>query len=230
MLMIILLQFSFVFFTLADNKEISGFSARERLGPNSSNTYEFENNLIFEISNNETLEFDMEYENQLQNRQMSLSIENNWDTFLEIDSRSEMNRFGYSEEPQEIQRGRNRWRYRYNCIYRIQTNQSIKKLTFSFDIESEYGLESSQEYSVSLYNSEDDSWEIISTEDDNSDSESQISAELTNLEPGQEYFITIYEQEESANYSWIIWVIVIGIIALIALAIIISKKEYFENF
>ena len=73
--------------------------------------------------------------------------------------------FGFSEPPKEPRRSKNQWRYQYDCIYRIKANTSINKITLRFKKENNYGLNPDKNYSIAIFESDKDSWDLINTKE-----------------------------------------------------------------
>jgi predicted transcriptional regulator len=135
-----------------------------------------------------------------------------------------MENYGNSKNPKDPKRGEYQLRSQYRCIYRIKSNSSIEKLKVTFKKDSEYGLDPYIEYSVALYEEDDDSWELLKTEEVSDDSEIYFKSSITELDADTAYFITIYE------VSYFSYILAIGSIILafgiLSIVIIISKKDY----
>ncbi len=77
LLFIIILELNlFVFYVLAKKKDISGYSAEDKLEPDESITYQFSNNVKFKISTDVDTDFKIEYGKNIENREAALSISN----------------------------------------------------------------------------------------------------------------------------------------------------------
>ncbi len=135
-----------------------------------------------------------------------------------------MKGYGYSEAPKEPHEGNRQYQYRYNCIFRIKSNNSIDKLTFRFKKDSQYGLDPNLEYSIAVYEEEEDSWEIVDTEEEKSGNDIYLEGSVAYLEEDTEYYVTIYEVSD-LSYVWIIIIITFAV-GVISLIVIISKRDY----
>ena len=228
LLIIILLEFSLLISFGLSKKEnyVSGFSKKDEINPDESKSYRFSNNNRLKISTDVYVEFDIEYDKKIENREISLDINNNNPISLEIKSERSMESFGSSKTPNEPKNGEFELRSQYNCIYLIKSNSSIEKIKLEFIKDGQYGLDPLIEYSIAVYEEDEDSWELVDTEEkvDESNSETYLQASIKELEADTEYYITIYEVSYW-SYVWI-WALIIFSIGIISLVILISKKDY----
>jgi DNA-binding transcriptional ArsR family regulator len=141
-----------------------------------------------------------------------------------------MQNFGMSGLPQGPKQGDTRFQYRYNCIIQIQTNTTIEHLTISSIKRSSYGLNPNSEYSLALYESSQDSWELIDTieELNESSSEYSLAGSVYNLQADTEYFVTFFEVSDIFDNWLLVIILIVGAIGIASLAILISKKDYFQ--
>jgi len=228
LLIIILLEFSLLISFGLSKKEnyVSGFSKKDEINPDESKSYRFSNNNRLKISTDVYVEFDIEYDKKIENREISLDINNNNPISLEIKSERSMESFRLSKTPNEPKNGEFELRSQYNCIYLIKSNSSIEKIKLEFIKDGQYGLDPLIEYSIAVYEEDEDSWELVDTEEkvDESNSETYLQASIKELEADTEYYITIYEVSYW-SYVWI-WALIIFSIGIISLVILISKKDY----
>ena len=76
-----------------------------------------------------------------------------------------------------------------------------------------------------------ESWELVDTEEklNESTSELYLESSLLEIESDTEYFITLFEfSKEPFDWTWIIFTIMIVAVGLLSIAFLISKKEYFQ--
>jgi DNA-binding transcriptional ArsR family regulator len=141
-----------------------------------------------------------------------------------------MQNFGMSGMPQEPRKADNQFQYRYNCILRIQTNTTIESLTFNSIKRSSYGLNPNLKYSLALYESSQDSWELIDTieELNESSSEFTLAGSVSNIQADTEYYITFYEVANILDNWFLMIILIVGAIGIASIAILISKKDYFQ--
>ncbi|MHA2287385.1 MAG: hypothetical protein ACXABG_01235 [Promethearchaeota archaeon] len=211
-------------------ENIPGFSTQDKVNPNESVRYNFFNEIVFDISTDSFIDLKIEYENNIENRQIYFQINNSNPISLNITSKALMQNFGMPESPQGPRRGDSQFRYRYNCILRIKTNATIDLLAISSYKNALYGLNPNLDYSLALYENSQDSWLLIETIEDLNESSSEISltGSVSNLQADTEYFITFYEiTEVFDNWAFVIVLIVVAM-AIVSLALLISKKDYFQ--
>ncbi|MFX1448350.1 MAG: hypothetical protein ACFFCG_09445 [Promethearchaeota archaeon] len=211
-------------------ENISGFSTQDKVYPNESVKYLFFNNIIFDISTDSFIDLNIEYESNIENRQILFQINNSNPISLNISSKTLMQNFGMTGTPQGPRRGDNQFQYRYNCILRIITNTTIEHLTISSIKGALYGLNPNFAYSLAVYESSQDSWELIDTSEELNESSSEIVlvGSISNLQADTEYFITFYEVTEIFSDWLLVILLIIGGLGIASLAILISKKDYFQ--
>ena len=211
-------------------ENISGFSTQDKVYPNESVKYVFFNNIIFDISTDSFIDLNIHYENNIENRQIYFLINNSNPISLNISSKVSMQNFGISGMPQEPRKADNQFQYRYNCILRIQTNTTIESLTIKSIKRSLYGLNPNLEYTIALYESSQDSWELINTieELNESSSEFTLAGSVSNIQADTEYYITFYEVANILDNWFLMIILIVGAIGIASIAILISKKDYFQ--
>ncbi len=232
LLTIILLEFSLLISIGFARKDtyISGYSKKGEINPGESKSYLFSNNNRLQISTDVLIHLDIEYDKKIENREVSLDIINNdysnKPISVEIKSERSMESFGLSKTPKEPKNGDFELRSQYKCIYLIKSNSSIEKIKLEFIKDSNYGLDPLIEYSIAIYEEDEDSWELVDTEEkvDESNSETYLKTSIKELEADTDYYITIYEVSYW-SYVWI-WTLIIFSIGIISLVILISKKDY----
>ena len=226
LLIIFLLEFNlFIGYGIAKkDREVSGFSKKTEINRDESVSYHFSNNIHFEIDTEVFTELEIKYNERIENRETSMDINNDKPISLQLEVERSMENFGSSKNPKEPKQGENQLRSQYKCIYRIKSNSSIEKLKVTFKKDSEYGLDPYTEYSIALYEEDEDSWELLETEEVSDNSEIYIKSSITELDADTEYYITIYE------VSYFSYILIFGSIILafgiLSIVIIISKKDY----
>ncbi|MHA1509117.1 MAG: hypothetical protein ACTSO6_10490 [Promethearchaeota archaeon] len=211
-------------------ENIPGFSTQDEINPNESVKYIFNNNIIFDISTDSFIDLNIQYENNIENRQIYFLINNSNPISLNISSKASMQNFGMSRTPQEPRKADNQFQYRYNCILQITTNTTIESLTINSNKKSAYGLNPNLEYSLALYESSQDSWELIDTieELNESSTEYTLAGSVSDLQADTEYFITFYEVSNIFDNWFLMIILIVGAIGIASIAILISKKDYFQ--
>ncbi len=211
-------------------ENIPGFSTQDKVYPNESVKYIFFNNIIFDISTDTFIDLNIEYENNIENRQIFFQINNSNPISLNVTSKALMQNFGTPQPPQGPRRGDNQFRYGYNCILRFRTNTTIEHLIVSSIKKSSYGLNLNLIYSLALYESSQDSWVLINTIEQLNESSSEISltGSVSSLQADTEYFITFYEVTDIFDDWLLVIVLIVGAVGIASLAILISKKDYFQ--
>ncbi|MFW9879744.1 MAG: winged helix-turn-helix transcriptional regulator [Candidatus Thorarchaeota archaeon] len=233
-LIILIIFLGFNFFLMMGNartKTIQGFSTKDTVHPNEKVSYYFNNSLTFEISSNALIELSIEYESNIENRQTFFIINNSNPISLNISTKSNLQNFGVSQSPQEPRRGDFRYQYRYNCIFQIISNVSIENLTIQYKKLQYYGLNPESLFSLAVYETSQDSWELLDTIEliNESNSEKYIESSLTNLQQDTEYYITIFEIGIiREDWTWLLVLISFIAIGIISLVVLISKKDYFQ--
>ena len=224
LLIIIIFEFNFIilYAVATKQRDISGYSKKTRLQPDESVSYRFSNNIRFDFSTDVLTELDIEYDKKINNREISLTVRNNNPISLQIKTERSVESFGMSKSPKDPEKGSFQLRSQYKCVYRLRSNSSIEKLKLEFKKDSQYGIDPFIEYSIAVYEEDEDSWDLIDTEEDleNSNSDLYLKSSLTDLEADTDYYITIYE----VSYWFYIWIglLIISAISIFSLVVILS--------
>jgi len=222
------------FFTLGLGRKVEGLgsSYMDHINSNENVSYYFENNRIFEISVNQSIDLSIDYNNQVINRQTKFIVDNDESISLNISSKASINGYGLSPIPINPMQNNYHVQYRYNCIYKIHSNHSINNLTIQYIKNSGYGLLNNLRYALAVYKLTQDSWELKDTIElmNESSSEIYLESSLLNLEGNVDYYLTLYEiQEVDDNWFWPVFIIIFSIcVGAVSIAIVISKKEYIQ--
>ncbi len=130
-LLLVFINFNFLISQVLSyrTENIPGFSTQDKVYPHESVKYVFFNNIIFDISTDTFIDLNIEYENNIGNRQIFFQINNSNPLSLNVTSKALMQNFGMPQPPQGPRRGDNQFRYGYNCILRFRTNTTIEHLT-----------------------------------------------------------------------------------------------------
>ncbi len=231
-LLLIIINFNILITQVLSKRteNVSGFSTQDKVYPNESVKYVFFNNIIFDISTDSFIDLDIRYDSNIENRQIYFLINNSNPILLNISSKVSMQNFGMPGMPQEPRKGETQFQYRYNCILRIQTNTTIESLTIYGIKRSIYGLNPNSEYSLALYESSQDSWELIDTieELNESSSEFTLAGSVSNIQADTEYYITFYEVANILDNWFLMIILIVGAIGIASIAILISKRDYFQ--
>ncbi len=231
-LLLVIINFNILISQVLSHRteNISGFSTQDKVYPNESVKYVFFNNIIFDISTDSFIDLNIHYENNIENRQIYFLINNSNPISLNISSRASIQNYGMSRLPQEPRRGETQFQYRYNCILQIKTNSTIESLTINSIKRSNYGLNPNLKYSLALYESSQDSWELIDTieELNESGSEYTLAGSVSDIQADTEYFITFYEVANIFDNWFLMIILIVGAIGIGSIAILISKKDYFQ--
>ena len=231
-LLLIIINFNILISQVLSKRteNVSGFSTQDKVYPNESVKYVFFNNIIFDISTDSFIDLDIHYDSNIENRQIYFLINNSNPILLNISSKVSMQNFGMPGMPQEPRKGETQFQYRYNCILRIQTNTTIESLTIYSIKRSLYGLNPNLEYSLALYESSQDSWELIDTieELNETSSEYTLAGSVSDIQADTEYFITFYEVANIFDNWFLMIILIVGAIGIGSIAILISKKDYFQ--
>ena len=211
-------------------ENVSGFSTQDKVYPNESVKYIFFNNIIFDISTDSFIDLNIHYDNNIENRQIYFLINTSDPISLNITSKASMQNFGMPGTPQEPRKADNQFQYRYNCILQIKTNATIESLRIYSFKRSQYGLNPNLEYSLALYESSQDSWELIDTTEELNESSSEytLAGSISNLQADTEYYITFYEVANIFDNWFLMIILIVGAIGIASIAILISKKDYFQ--
>ncbi|MFX0005024.1 MAG: winged helix-turn-helix transcriptional regulator [Candidatus Hermodarchaeota archaeon] len=210
---------------------IDGFSTQDTIQPYEKVSYYFNNSLTFEVSTNVFVNLSIEYDMNIEDRQTLFIINNSNPISLNVLSRVNLQNFGIMQPPQSPQRGNFRYQYRYNCIFRVISNNSINNLTIRYRKIQQYGFNPDGSYSLALYESTQESWQLIETLDkvNESTSEKYLESSILDLQQDTEYFITLYEIELiQPDWTWLIITSSVIAIVIIALVAALSKKDYFQ--
>ena len=231
-LLLVIINFNILISQVLSHRteNIPGFSTQDKVYPNESVKYVFFNNIIFDISTDSFIDLNIHYENGIENRQIYFLINNSNPISLNISSKVSMQNFGMSGMPQGPRKGETQLQYRYNCILQIKTNTTIESLTITSIKNSIYGLNPNLEYSLALYESSQDSWELINTieELNESSSEYTLAGSVSNIQADTEYFITFYDVVNVFDNWFLMIILIVGAIGIASIAILISKKDYFQ--
>jgi DNA-binding transcriptional ArsR family regulator len=217
--------------TTGRTENISEFWTTDIVESDEYVTYNFPNNIIFEITTSSRTNLYIEYENQIFNRQSLFIFNNNQSISLNISSKVKMENFGISQPPRSPKKGNFQLRYRYDCIFRIRSNSSIQNFKIYYRKLDQFGLRSNKNYSLAIYSSNQESWELVDTEDrlNESISERYLESSLPEIESETDYYVTLFEfSTEPDDWTWVIFTIMIIAVGLLSIAFLISKKEYFQ--
>ncbi|MFX1409320.1 MAG: winged helix-turn-helix transcriptional regulator [Promethearchaeota archaeon] len=232
LLFIFFLEFNFVFYNvLARNETVPDFWIEDTIRPDEKVSYYFPNNIIFEIETDSLIDLHIEYDNNIRNRQSSFIFVNNESISLNITSKPNMRSYDISDPPPNPKRGNFQLRYQYNCIFRINSNVSIENITIRYRKNNLYGLKPSINYSLAIYEINQESWELIDTNEkvNESISEPYLESTILGIEGNTDYFITLFEfTKEPYDWTWLILTILITAVSISAIALLISKRDYFQ--
>jgi len=211
-------------------ENVSGFSTQDKVYPNESVKYVFFNNIIFDISTDSFIDLNIHYDNNIENRQIYFLINSSNPISLNITSKVSIQNFGMPGTPQEPRKADNQFQYRYNCILQIKTNATIEFLRIYSFKRSQYGLNPNLEYSLALYEPSQASWELIDTTEELNESSSEytLAGSISNLQADTEYYITFYEVANIFDNWFLMIILIVGAIGIASIAILISKKDYFQ--
>lgn len=217
----------FSVFILSKKKDISGFSTHEEIQPGESNTYHFSNNIQFGVSTNVFINFDINYENTVQNRAIIFNITNDNPISLQVNAKSSLQNFSLTKNPRDPQDGNYQWRNQYNCYYQLKSDVLIKNLTIQIKLGANYGLDPNNNHIITITEAENESWSPISTKllHNVETDETYLESSFINLEPNTQYYITVYEAYLHLDI-WILTIIIIVVIVAIGLTLIISKTDF----
>jgi len=231
-LLLFLLEYNLIFAIGTSRKEkISGNGTQDSVKPKERVSYDFMNNNTFEISTDVYIDLYIEYENDISYRQTYFIINNSRPISLNISTKTDLQDFGINQSPQQPQKSNFRFHFGYNCIIRIRTNTSIANLTIRYRKVQEYGLNPDALYSLVIFETNQESWELVETGEkiNESNAEKYIESSITTLQQDTEYYITIIEVEAiQKDWTWLIITILIIAVGIIALVVLISKKDYFQ--
>lgn len=221
------------------NKNPKGKSFKDKIKAGQTVSYQFSNNKKISFNSNVEMEFTIEYDDAVKNKEISLQIENDEPLSLNINSKSNYSKFSTNTSPKTPDNINNEWVY--GCVYQFKSNSSIEKLTLSFNKSLNYGLNPENDYSIAIYGPGYENWQLLSTDEisyesnflgslsasDANPSEEFLESTLLNLEEDEVYYVTIFELKEPKidilDHLWWILIIIVGILSLV---IIVSKKDY----
>ncbi len=236
----VVILFLFIFFlesnllianASARKEKINGFSTQDSIKPKERVLYDFMNNNTFEISTDTYIDLYIEYENNIMFRQTYFIINNSIPISLNISIKSELQSFGIMQSPQQPQRSNSRFRFGYNCIFRIRSNTSIDNITIRYRKVQLYGINPDSTYSLAIFETNKESWELVDTIENANEttSEKYIEGSITSLQQDTDYYITLFEVEViQKDWTWLIVTISVIGIGIVALVVLISKKDYFQ--
>ncbi|MFX0000585.1 MAG: winged helix-turn-helix transcriptional regulator [Candidatus Hodarchaeota archaeon] len=231
-LLIFLLEYSlFSIDVNATKKKIDGLWTEDSIKPKERVSYEFMNNNTFEVSTDTYIHLYIEYENGISFRQTYFIINNSAPISLNISSKSELQNFGIDQAPQQPKRANYQFKFGYNCIIRLRSNTSISNLTISYKKNQLYNIDPDKTYSLAIFESSVDSWELVNTIEflDEASSEKYLESNISNLQQETDYYITLIEVGIiQTDWSWLVITIVVIVIGIASLVILISKKDYFQ--
>ncbi|MFW9864996.1 MAG: winged helix-turn-helix transcriptional regulator [Candidatus Thorarchaeota archaeon] len=199
--------------------------------PNEYVSYYFPNNIIFEISTDSKINLYVRYENKISNRQCSFHIRNNESISLNITSKISLRNFGITNTPNNPKKGDFQLRYQYNNIFRIMLNSSVENLTIRYRKTNQFGLNPNLNYSLAIYDESFESWELTDTIEKFNESinEAYLEGTILAIEPNTAYYISVFEFSRAPfNWTWVIITILITVVGLLSIAVLLTKKEYFQ--
>ena len=217
--------------TLARTENVSGFWIQNRINPNEFVTFQFPNGTIFEISSNIEVDLYVEYEKGISDRQCLFLINNNESISLNITTKESLRNFGLTQSPNAPKKGSFQFSYKYNSIFKVRFNSSIENFTIRYRKNSLFGLESNINYSLALFKTNQESWQLVETQEkfNVSLSEPYLESTFLGLESETDYYITLFEfTPQPYDYNWLILTITITAISILSIAFLISKKDYFQ--
>ncbi len=215
----------------ARKEKVSGFSTTDSIKPKERVSYEFMNNNTFEISTDTYIDLYIEYENSISYRQIYFIINNSLPISLNISTKSNLHNFGVIQAPKEPQRVNYQFQFGYNCVFRIRMNTSISNLTIRYKKNQLYNINPSKTYSLAIFESNQESWELVNTIEiiNDTTSEKILESSLSNLQQDTDYFITLLEVGViQTDWTWLVVTIVIIAVGIASLVVLISKKDYFH--
>jgi len=234
-IILILILFNYTIFIsyakAAKKKNIPRFWTEDRIQPNERITYQFLNNITFEISSNTLLDLYIEYENGSANKQTSFVITNENPLSLNIISKSSLKNFGLIKQPQDPKQGEKKIRFQYDLVFNFKSNVTISNITIQYLKTSRYGLDPDASYSLALFKLDQEAWELIETYEkiNSSNSECYLESSLLNIDANNDYYLTLIEIGlVKHDYTWLYITIPVIIVAIVAIIIVISKRDYFR--
>ncbi len=227
-LILVLLEFNlFVYFGIAKKeRNVSGYRKKSQLKAGEEVHYHFSNNIEFGIKTEVPTNLDIEYDKNIENRETYFEIQNINPISLQIRVKRNMKGYGFSDNPNDPEKGEKQLKSDYECIYQLKMNESIDKIKLVFKKDFEYGLDPNIEYSLALYEEDEKSWELLDTEEISDDSGIYLKSSVKDLKADTDYYITIYEVS-NITYVWI-WGSIILAIGVISIVIAITKTDFIQ--
>lgn len=234
--LILLMFLGYDFFipdALGRKETVPGYNYHDFINANETVSYNFSSsNVNFEIFSNKLIELNIEYDPAIMDRQTKFIINISDAITLNITSKVNINSFGLPSPPREPSKGSSRFQFQYNCIYKIRSNYTIENLTVQCTKNTQYGLNPNKRYSLAVFKTSSESWEVIDTIEKLNETslELYLESSILNLSSNTDYYITIYEIGDIPyDWTWLFIIISIGVIfGVLSLAILISKKDYFQ--
>jgi predicted transcriptional regulator len=212
-------------------ENVSGFGKQDKVKAGETVLYNFSNNnVIYRLHTDSNIDLNIQFESQIQNREIFLNFINNNQSFqLNISTKRSIQNFGMPDPPKGPSQGEYQWKYQYNCIYRLWVNTTVQSALIRFNKSSKFGLNPDVHYSIALYDKDDDSWELLNTNQftNSTTNDSYLEAQIFNLTSDSEIYLTLYEGI-LLSYDWIWIPIVIAAVSIVGIIVLISKKEYFS--
>ncbi|MFX1568937.1 MAG: hypothetical protein ACFFCV_11295 [Promethearchaeota archaeon] len=215
----------------ATKKKIAGTSTQDSIKPKERISYDFMNNNTFEILTDVYVDLFIEYDNSITFRQTFFIINNSFPISLNISTKSSLQNFGVMRAPRQPEKANFKFQFGYDCILRIRSNTTISKLTITHRKNLLYSIDPDKTYSLAIFESSQDSWNLVDTIEliNESSSEKYLESSLANLQQDTNYYITLFEVGIiRPDWTWLIVTIVAITIGVASLVILISKKDYFQ--
>jgi predicted transcriptional regulator len=216
---------------IARTETVSGFWTEDTVFPDEFVSYNFPNGVLFEISTNTIIDLYVGYENRIDNRQSLFLINNTQSISLNVTTKTNLRNFGITQTPTAPKKGSFQLRFQYNSIFKVRSNASIENFTIRYRKASQFGLKSNVNYSLAVFLTNQDSWELVNTQEKYNAtlSEPYLETSLLDLESERDYYITLFEFSQQAyDWTWLIIIILISVISILSIAVLISKKDYFQ--
>ena len=214
----------------ARDVDVLGFSTSDSINPDETVNYHFSNNILLSITTNIFMDVDIDYENQIKNKQIHIFINNSNPIQLNITSKENLGNFGVTRALQNPNKGGIQYQYKYNCIMLMKTNVTIEDMTIRSLKGSQYGFSLNNQYSIGVYEPSSESWEILETSEQLNESNSELYLEtsLSLLNASTEYYITYFEVSNIFdNWIWVPFFVILFSV-IVAAAIMISKSDYMQ--
>lgn len=231
-ILIVFLGFNFFLLDIdARKKTVQGFSTRDIVQPKERVSYNFNNNITFEISTNVLINISIEYDTSIEYRQTRFQINTTNPISLNISTKSNLQNFGIMQVPQQPQKGIFKYQFKYDCIFQIKSNDTIENLMIRYRKIQQFGIDPDNSYSIALFESTQESWQLIDTIErvNETTSEKCVEGILLDIQQDTEYYVTLFEVETiQEDWTWLIVTISMVVIAIIVLVAAISKKDYFQ--